>query len=193
MLRCARVPAWFSGLRHWRAGIGSKVAIIGFGGLGHVGVQMGRALGARITVLDLSPDKRDDALRLGAHDYRLSTDPDTFTALNSAFDIIISTVPISSDLDRYIGLLARDGVYVNLAVPAQPLSISATSLLTNRRSIAGTRSGGIAETQEMLEFCAEHGIGAEVEVIDANSIDDAYRRLLAGNVRFRFVIDNSTL
>lgn len=191
-LLCAGITM-YSPLRHWRAGIGSKVAIIGFGGLGHVGVQMGRALGARMTVLDLSPDKRDDALRLGAHDYRLSTDPDTFTALNSAFDIIISTVPISSDLDRYIGLLARDGVYVNLAVPAQPLSISATSLLTNRRSIAGTRSGGIAETQEMLEFCAEHGIGAEVEVIDANSIDDAYRRLLAGNVRFRFVIDNSTL
>ena len=191
-LLCAGITM-YSPLRHWRAGSGSKVAIIGFGGLGHVGVQMARALGARTTVLDLSPDKREDALRLGAHDYRLSTDPETFAALASAFDLIISTVPIHADLDRYLGLLARDGVYVNLAVPAQPLSVSATALLTNRRSIAGTRSGGIAETQEMLDFCAEHGIGAEVEVIHADAIDDAYRRLLAGNVRFRFVIDNITL
>ncbi|HHW1763912.1 TPA: NAD(P)-dependent alcohol dehydrogenase [Pseudomonas aeruginosa] len=191
-LLCAGITM-YSPLRHWRAGSGSKVAIIGFGGLGHVGVQMARALGARTTVLDLSPDKRDDALRLGAHDYRLSTDPETFAALASAFDLIISTVPIHADLDRYLGLLARDGVYVNLAVPTQPLSVSATALLTNRRSIAGTRSGGIAETQEMLDFCAEHGIGAEVEVIHADGIDDAYRRLLAGNVRFRFVIDNTTL
>ncbi|WP_198968930.1 NAD(P)-dependent alcohol dehydrogenase [Xylophilus sp. ASV27] len=191
-LLCAGITM-YSPLRHWRAGSGSKVAIIGFGGLGHVGVQMARALGARTTVLDLSPDKRDDALRLGAHDYRLSTDPDTFTALASAFNLIFSTVPIHADLDRYLGLLARDGVYVNLAVAAQPLSVSATALLTNRRSIAGTRSGSMAETQEMLDFCAEHGIGAEVEVIRADGIDDAYRRLLTGNVRFRFVIDNTTL
>lgn len=191
-LLCAGITM-YSPLRYWRAGPGTKVAIIGFGGLGHVGVQMVRALGAHATVLDLAAEKRDDALRLGAHDYRLSTDPDTFAALGSAFDLIISTVPINADLDRYLGLLARDGVYVNLAVSAQPLSVSATALLTNRRSIAGTRSGGIAETQEMLDFCAEHGIGAEVEIIHADGVDDAYRRLLAGNVRFRFVIDNSTI
>ena len=191
-LLCAGITM-YSPLRHWRAGRGSKVAIIGFGGLGHVGVQMARALGASTTVLDLSPDKREDALRLGADDYRLGTDPDTFTALASTFDLIISTVPIHADLDRYLDLLARDGVYVNLAVPAKPLNVSATTLLTNRRSIAGTRSGGIGETQEMLDFCAEHGIGAEVEIIHADGIDDAYRRLLAGNVRFRFVIDNSTI
>lgn len=191
-LLCAGITM-YSPLRHWKAGPGSKVAIIGFGGLGHVGVQMAKAMGAQTTVLDLSPEKRDDALRLGAEDFRLSTEPETFTSLDSAFDLVISTVPIYVGLDRYLGLLARDGVYVNLAVPAQPLSISATTLLTNRRSIAGTRSGGIAETQEMLDFCAEHGISAEVEVIHANGIDDAYRRLLAGNVRFRFVIDNTTL
>ncbi len=191
-LLCAGITM-YSPLRHWRAGPGSEVAIIGFGGLGHVGVQMVRAMGARTTVLDLSPDKRADALRLGAEDYRLTTEPETFTSLDSTFDLIISTVPIHAELDRYLGLLARDGVYVNLAVPAQPLSISATALLINRRSIAGTRSGGIAETQEMLDFCAEHGIAAEVEVIHADGIDEAYRRLIAGNVRFRFVIDNSTL
>lgn len=191
-LLCAGITM-YSPLRHWHAGPGSEVAVIGFGGLGHVGVQMARALGARTTVLDLSPEKRMDAIRLGAADFHLSTAPETFTALDSAFDLIISTVPIHADLDRYLGLLARDGVYVNLAVPSQPLRISATALLTNRRSIAGTRSGGIAETQEMLHFCARHGIAAEVEVIHADGIDDAYRRLLAGNVRFRFVIDNTTI
>ncbi|SDZ70800.1 uncharacterized zinc-type alcohol dehydrogenase-like protein [Variovorax sp. YR266] len=191
-LLCAGITM-YSPLRHWRAGSGKNVAIIGFGGLGHVGVQMARALGARTTVLDLSAAKCEDALRLGADEYRLSTDPHTFTALDSVFDLIISTVPIHDQLDRYLGLLARDGVYVNLAVPAKPLNVSAAALLTNRRSIAGTRSGGIAETQEMLDFCAMHGIGAEVEVIHADGIDDAYQRLLAGDVRFRFVIDNSTL
>jgi uncharacterized zinc-type alcohol dehydrogenase-like protein len=191
-LLCAGITM-YSPLRHWRAGPGKHVAVIGFGGLGHVGVQMARAMGAHTTVLDLSPAKCEDALRLGADAYLLSSDPHTFTALDSAFDLIISTVPIHDQLDRYLGLLARDGVYVNLAVPAKPLNVSAAVLLANRRSIAGTRSGGIAETQEMLDFCAAHGIGAEVEVINADSIDDAYRRLLAGDVRFRFVIDNSTL
>lgn len=191
-LLCAGITM-YSPLRHWNAGPGSEVAVIGFGGLGHVGVRMARALGARTTVLDLSPDKREDALRLGAADYRLSSSPDTFTALDSAFDLVISTVPIHDDLDRYLGLLARDGVYVNLAVPSQPLRVSASVLLTNRRSIAGTRSGGIAQTQEMLDFCARHDIAAEVEVIHADGIDDAYRRLLAGQVRFRFVIDNTTI
>lgn len=191
-LLCAGITM-YSPLRHWRAGPGKHVAVIGFGGLGHVGVQMARAMGAHTTVLDLSPAKCADALRLGADAYRLSTDPHTFTALDSAFDLIISTVPIHDQLDRYLGLLARDGVYVNLAVPAKPLNLSVAVLMTNRRSIAGTRSGGIAETQEMLDFCAAHGIGAEVEIINADGIDDAYRRLLAGDVRFRFVIDNSTL
>lgn len=191
-LLCAGITM-YSPLRHWGAGPGKRVAILGFGGLGHVGVQMSRALGAHTTVLDLDPAKREDALRLGADDYRLSTDEDTFTQLDSAFDIVVSTVPIHADLGRYLGLLALDGVYVNLAVPGVPLSVPATALLTNRRSIAGTRSGGIAETQQMLDFCAEHGIAAEVEVIAADDIDAAYRRLIAGDVRFRFVIDNKTL
>jgi len=191
-LLCAGITM-YSPLRHWGAGPGKRVAILGFGGLGHVGVQMSRALGAHTTVLDLSLAKRDDALRLGADDYRLSTDEDTFTELDSSFDIVVSTVPIHADLDRYLGLLALDGVYVNLAVPGAPLSVSAAALLTNRRSIAGTRSGGIAETQQMLDFCATHGIAAEVEVIAADGIDAAYQRLMAGDVRFRFVIDNQTL
>ncbi|MEJ8848205.1 NAD(P)-dependent alcohol dehydrogenase [Variovorax rhizosphaerae] len=191
-LLCAGITM-YSPLRHWGAGPGKRVAILGFGGLGHMGVQISRSLGAHTTVLDITPAKREDALRLGADDYRLSNEPDTFTVLDSSFDIVLSTVPIHADLDRYLGLLALDGVYVNLAVASVPLSVPAAALLTNRRSIAGTRSGGIAETQEMLDFCAAHGIAAEVEVIAADDIDAAYRRLLAGDVRFRFVIDNQTL
>ncbi|WP_042883202.1 NAD(P)-dependent alcohol dehydrogenase [Cupriavidus necator] len=191
-LLCAGITM-YSPLRHWQAGPGKRVAIVGFGGLGHVGVQMARAMGAHTTVLDLSPAKREDALRFGADEYRLANDPQTFVALANSLDLIISTVPANVDLDAYLGLLARDGTYVNLAVTDKPLSLSAASLLANRRSIAGTRSGGLAQTQEMLDFCADHDIAAQVEVVSADSIDDAYRRLLAGDVRFRFVIDNSTL
>lgn len=188
---CAGITM-YSPMRHWKVGAGTRLGIIGFGGLGHVGVQMARAFGAHTTVLDLSPDKRADALRLGADDYRLANEPATFKELANSLDIIISTVS-AVDLDPYVGLLAVDGVLVNLSVPAKPLSVQAAALLVNRRSIAGTRSGGIAETQEMLDFCAAHGIGAEVETIGADDIDAAYTRLLAGDVRFRFVIDTNTM
>jgi uncharacterized zinc-type alcohol dehydrogenase-like protein len=183
----------YSPLRHWKAEAGKRVAIVGFGGLGHVGVQISRALGAHTTVVEVSPAKRDDALRLGADDYRLATDAGAFAELASSFDLIISTVPATIDLDAYLGLLATDGTFVNLGVPDRPLSVSAMSLLRNRRSIAGTLSAGLPETQEAIDFCAEHGIGAEVEVIDADRIDEAYERLLAGNVKYRFVIDISTM
>ena len=156
-------------------------------------MQISKALGAHTTVLDPSPAKRDDALRLGADEYRIASDAATFTGLANSFDIIISTVPANVDVDAYLGLLARDGTLVNLSIPQKALSVSAASLLANRRSIAGTRSGGLPETQEMIDFCAEHGIGAEVEVINANQIDAAYERLLAGDVRYRFVIDVSTM
>ncbi len=191
-LLCAGITM-YSPMRHWKIGPGKRVCIVGMGGLGHVGVQIAKAFGAHTTVLDLSPEKRKDAMRLGADDYRLASDPETFKQLSETMDLLISTVPVSVRLDQYLGLLDLDGTYVNLSIPEDPLSVPAGALLANRRSIAGTRSGGMAETQEMLDFCARHGIGAEVEVIDADHIDDAYRRLLAGDVRFRFVIDNSTL
>lgn len=191
-LFCAGITL-YSPLRHWKAGPGKRVAIIGFGGLGHVGVQISRALGAHTTVLDLSPVKCDDALRMGADAYHVATDATIFADLVNSFDLIISTVPANVDLDAYLGLLAVDGTFVSLSIPSRPLSISAASLLANRRSIAGTRSGGLPETQEMIDFCAEHGVGAEVEVIDADRIDEAYERLLAGDVRYRFVIDISTM
>ena len=191
-LFCAGITL-YSPLRHWRAGPGKRVAIIGFGGLGHVGVQISKALGAHTTVLDLAPAKRADALRLGADKFRIAGDAAVFTELANTFDLIVSTVPANVDIDAYLGLLARDATFVNLSIPQKPLSMSAASLLANRRSIAGTRSGGLPETQEMIDFCAQHAIGAEVEVIDADRIDEAYERLLAGDVRYRFVIDVSTM
>ena len=190
-LLCAGITM-YSPLRHWKAGPGTRVGLIGFGGLGHMGVQLARAMGAEITVFDLSPAKRNDALRLGAGRFCLGTDGDFAGAANS-FDLIVSTVPGNINLDRHLGLLARDGTMVTLAIPEKPLSLSSVSLLNNRRSLSGTRSGGIAETQEMLDFCAAHGIGAEVEIIDADDIDAAYQRLMNGDVRYRFVIDVTTL
>ena len=187
-LLCAGITM-YSPLRHWKAGPGKRVGIIGLGGLGHVGVQLSRALGAHTTVFERSASKREDGLRLGADDYRVATDEANFADLANSLDLVISTVPVSMDIDAYLGLLARDGTFVNLGVPEEPLSISAFSLLRNRRSIAGTLSGGLAETQAMMEFCARHGVRAEVEVIHADRIDEAYERLLAGDVRYRFVID----
>lgn len=184
-LLCAGITM-YSSLRHWRAGPGTRVGIIGLGGLGHVGVRIAKALGAHVTVFDTDDNKRADALRLGADAFH--------TTLGAGeFNLVISTVPGLIDCDAWLGCLALDGTLVTLAIPASPLSLTAASLLTNRRALAGTRSGGIAETQEMLDFCATHGIGAEVEVIRADQIDAAYARLLAGDVRFRFVIDIATL
>lgn len=191
-LLCAGITL-YSPLRHWKVGAHSRVAIVGLGGLGHIGVRMAKAMGATTTVLELSLDKRADALRLGADDFQLTHDPSVFKALAGSFDLVISTVPVNVDMDAYLGLLDLDGTLVNLAVPAQALTLSAATLLANRRSIAGTRSGGLAQTQEMLDFCARHNIHAEVELIHADDIDAAYRRLLAGDVKFRFVIDNATL
>jgi alcohol dehydrogenase (NADP+) len=191
-LFCAGITM-YSPLRHWKAGPGKRVAIVGFGGLGHVGVQISKTLGAHTTVLELIAAKREDALRFGADGYRIVDEPSAFTELANSFDLIISTVPANVDLDAYLGLLAVDGTCVNLSIPGKPLSVAAASLLANRRSIAGTRSGGLPETQEMIDFCAAHGISAQVEVIDADRIDEAYERLLAGDVRYRFVIDINTL
>ena len=191
-LMCAGITV-YSPLRRWAAGPGKRVAILGFGGLGHVGVQIAKALGAHTTALDLSLDKRDDGLRLGADDYRATSDADTFADLAGTLDLIVNTVPASIDLDAYLSLLGLDGTLVNIGLSDKPLSIAPFSLITNGRAIAGSRIGGLAETQQMLDFCGEHGIGAEVEVIDASQIDQAYDRVVAGDVRFRFVIDISTM
>jgi uncharacterized zinc-type alcohol dehydrogenase-like protein len=191
-LFCAGITL-YSPLRHWQAGPGKRVAILGFGGLGHVGVQISHALGAHTTVLELAEGKRADAMRLGADAFRLVSEPDVLSELGNSFDLVISTVPAKIDLNAYLGLLDVDGTFVNLSVMAEPLSVGSAVLLANRRSLAGTRSGGLPETQEMIDFCADHGIRAEVEVITADQIDTAFERLIAGDVRYRFVIDTRSM
>jgi uncharacterized zinc-type alcohol dehydrogenase-like protein len=191
-LLCAGITL-YSPMRHWNVGPGTRLGLLGFGGLGHIGVQLSAALGAHTTVLDLSLDKAEDGLRLGADAYRATTDESLFAELASTFDLIINTVPVNLDLDRYLALLDVEGVWVNIGVPEKPFSVSPFSLLRGRRSLAASLIGGITETQEMLDFCAQHGLGAEVEVISADRIDEAYRRVLAGDVRYRFVIDTATV
>ena len=191
-LLCAGITT-YSPLRRWGAGPGKRVAIVGLGGLGHMGVKLAHAMGAEVTVLSQSLKKQEDGLRLGADAYFATSDPDTFTELAGRFDLIVNTVSASIDVDAYLSLLAVDGTLVNVGAPAEPLSLNVMSLIGGRRAYAGSMIGGIAETQEMLDFCAEHGIGAEVEVIAADRVNDAYERVLASDVRYRFVIDAATL
>ncbi|WLP92275.1 NAD(P)-dependent alcohol dehydrogenase [Gordonia sp. NB41Y] len=190
-LLCAGVTL-YSPLKHWGAGPGKKVAIIGLGGLGHVGVQLAHALGAEVTVLSQSLRKEADGKRFGADHYYATSDPETFRTLRNEFDLILNTVSVNLDLDRYLSMLAVDGSFVELGLPENPLSVKGFSLLRNRRSLAGSLIGGIAITQEMLDFCAEHNIGATIETIDASQINEAYDRVVASDVRYRFVIDAAT-
>jgi uncharacterized zinc-type alcohol dehydrogenase-like protein len=191
-LLCAGITT-YSPLRHWGAGPGKKVAVVGLGGLGHMAVKIAHAMGAEVSVLSQTLSKQDDGLRLGADHYHATSDPETFEQLAGTFDLIINTVSAKIDVDAYLSLLALDGALVNVGAPADPLSLNAFSLLAKRRSYAGSMIGGIRETQEMLDFCAEHGIGAEIEVIPADKINDAYERVLASDIRYRFVIDIATL
>jgi uncharacterized zinc-type alcohol dehydrogenase-like protein len=191
-LLCAGITT-YAPLKKWGAGPGKKVAIVGLGGLGHMGVKIAHAMGAEVTVLSQSLKKQEDGLRLGADHYYATSDPATFEQLASSFDLIVNTVSAKIDIDAYLGLLAVDGTMVNVGAPAEPLSVNVFSLITNRRNFAGSMIGGIALTQEMLDFCAEHGIGSDVEVISADQINEAYARVLASDVRYRFVIDTATL
>jgi len=191
-LLCAGITT-YSPLRHWGAGPDKKVAIVGLGGLGHMGVKIAHAFGAEVTVLSQSLKKQEDGLRLGADRYHATSDPETFNALAGSFDLIINTVSAGIDVNAYLGLLAVNGTLVNVGAPPEPLPVNAMSLIGGRRSFAGSMIGGIAQTQEMLDFCAEHGIGADVEVISADQINEAYERVLASDVRYRFVIDVATL
>jgi alcohol dehydrogenase (NADP+) len=191
-LLCAGITT-YSPLKRWGAGPGKKVGVVGMGGLGHMAVKLAHAMGAEVTVLSQSLRKQEDGLRLGADHYFATSDPATFTTLAGSLDLIINTVSATIDLDAYLGLLAVDGALVNVGAPAEPLSLSAFSLIGARRSYAGSMIGGIAETQEMLDYCAEHGIAPEVEIIPADEINEAWDRVLASDVRYRFVIDSSTI
>ncbi|GLI01020.1 dehydrogenase [Phytohabitans aurantiacus] len=191
-LLCAGITT-YSPLAHWKAGPGTKVAVVGMGGLGHMAVKIAVAMGAEVTVLSQTLGKKDDGLRFGAEDYQATSDPATFEALANTFDLIINTVSASIDVGAYLGLLRLDGTMVNVGAPPEPLPVRVFSLFNNRRSFAGSSIGGIAETQRMLEFCAEHGIAPEVEVVDADAVNDAYERVLSSDVRYRFVIDIDSL
>jgi uncharacterized zinc-type alcohol dehydrogenase-like protein len=191
-LLCAGITT-YSPLRHWKVGPGTRVAVAGLGGLGHMGVKIAAALGAEVTVLTRSGSKSDDAVAFGAAHVRATADGTAFRELRSAFDLILNTVSAELDLDRYVRMLDVDGAMVNVGLPEHALSINLMSLVANRRSLSGSSIGGIAETQEMLDFCAEHDLGSTIETISATDIDAAYERVVAGDVRYRFVIDIATL
>ncbi len=191
-LLCAGITT-YSPLAHWNAGPGKKVAVVGMGGLGHMAVQIAHAMGAEVTVLSQTLSKKEDGLRLGADHYYATSDPATFTELRNGFDLVINTVSAVIDMDAYLKLLRLNGTFVSVGAPPEPLPVKAFSLFNNRRSFAGSGIGSIRETQEMLDFCAEHGIASEVEVIPASEINEAYERVLASDVRYRFVIDIDTL
>ncbi|MFD3332700.1 NAD(P)-dependent alcohol dehydrogenase [Streptomyces sp. NPDC058700] len=191
-LLCAGITL-YSPLAHWKAGPGKKVAIVGLGGLGHMGVKIAHALGAEVTVLSQSLRKQEDGLKLGAAHFHATSDPQTFTDLAGTFDLVISTVSAPLDFGAYLSLVKPDGALVNVGAPEEPVALNLFSLIGGRKTLAGSMIGGIAETQEMLDFCAEHGLGAEVEVISADRINEAYERVIASDVRYRFVIDASTI
>ncbi|WP_209561550.1 NAD(P)-dependent alcohol dehydrogenase [Frigoribacterium sp. PvP032] len=191
-LLCAGITT-YSPLKHWGAGPGKKVAVVGMGGLGHMAVKIAHAMGAEVTVISQTLSKQEDGLKLGADHYYASSDPDTFKQLRSSFDLIINTISADMDIDAYARTLRLNGTMVFVGLPENPQSFSAGSLIGGRRSLAGSNIGGIPETQEMLDFCAEHHIGAEIETISADDIDDAYERVVGSKVRYRFVIDTATI
>jgi len=191
-LLCAGITV-YSPLKHWRAGAGKIVGILGIGGLGHMAIKIARAMGAHVVVFTTSPDKVEDAKKLGAHEAVLSTDADQMKQWKSKIDLILDTVSAKHDVNAYLQLLRIDGSVVLVGLPAEPLEIGAFNVIKGRRSFAGSNIGGIAETQEMLNFCADNSIIADIEMVDANQINEAFERLEKGDVRYRFVVDMTTL
>ena len=192
-LLCAGITTW-SPLRHWQVGKGQRVGVVGLGGLGHMGIKLARALGADVSLFTTSAGKADDARRLGADEVILTREPEALKQHAGRFDFIIDTVSVSHDLDAYLNLLKRDGTLCLVGVPDQPHpSPSAFSLISRRRKLSGSIIGGIRETQEMLDFCAERGIVSDVEVIRMDQINEAYERMLRSDVKYRFSIDLATL
>ncbi|WP_046116458.1 NAD(P)-dependent alcohol dehydrogenase [Ensifer aridi] len=191
-LLCAGITL-YSPLRHWKAGPGKKVAIVGMGGLGHMGVKLAHAMGAEVTVLSQTLSKKEDGLKLGADHYYATNDPATFPALASSFDLIICTVAAEIDWNAYLNLLKVDGNLVLVGIPENPVPVHAFSLVPARRSISGSMIGSIKETQEMLDFCGEHGIVSEIETIEIEQINEAYERVVRSDVRYRFVIDMESI
>jgi uncharacterized zinc-type alcohol dehydrogenase-like protein len=192
-LLCAGITT-YSPLRHWGVGPGHRVGIVGIGGLGHMGIKLASAMGAEVVAFTTSPSKQQDALDLGAHEVVVSRDADAMKAQAGRFDFILDTVAASHDLDAYTRLLRRDGTLCLVGVPEEPHpSPGVGNLIFGRKAIAGSLIGGLPETQEMLDFCAEHGIVADIEMIDADGIDAAYERMVRSDVKYRFVIDVASM
>ncbi|MFB2893063.1 NAD(P)-dependent alcohol dehydrogenase [Aerosakkonemataceae cyanobacterium BLCC-F50] len=191
-LLCAGITT-YSPLRHWGVTKGKKVGVVGLGGLGHMGVKFARAFDAHVVVFTTSPDKTEDALRLGADEVVVSRNADEMQKHADSFDFILDTVSAKHDINAYLNLLGRDGNITLVGAPEKPLDIAAFSLIMARRSLSGSSIGGIAETQEMLDFCGEHNITADVEVIPIQKVNEAYDRLLKSDVKYRFVIDMASL
>jgi alcohol dehydrogenase (NADP+) len=191
-LLCAGITT-YSPLRHWKVGKGQKVGIVGLGGLGHMGIKFAKALGAHVALFTSSPNKTADALRLGADEVILSRDPGAIEKHARSFDFILDAVSAEHDLNAYLQLLKRDGTMTLVGAPEKPAPVAAFNLITGRRQLAGSAIGGIRETQEMLDFCGERGITSDIELIPIQQINQAYERLLKGDVKYRFVIDMASL
>ena len=191
-LLCAGITT-YSPLRHWKVGKGHKLAVLGLGGLGHMAVKFGVAFGADVTVLSTSPSKEENARQLGAHHFVVTSDPEQLKSVQGSFDFILDTVSAPHDMNLYISLLKTDGVHICVGAPSKPMELGIFPLLGGRKSVAGSGIGGIKETQEMLDFCAENNIVSDIELIDIKNISNAYERMLKGDVRYRFVIDSKTL
>lgn len=191
-LLCAGITT-YSPLRHWKVKEGDKVAVVGLGGLGHMAVKLASSMGAEVTMLSRSPEKEQDASELWAANFELTTDPENMKRMRSTFDLIIDTVSAVHDYNEYLNLLKTNGVMVLLGIPPKAVEVKAGALISRRRSLVGSLVGGIKETQEMLDYCAEHGIVSEVEMINIDQINEAYERTLSADVRYRFVIDMKSL
>ena len=191
-LLCAGITL-YSPLRQWGVGPGMKVGIVGLGGLGHMGVKIAHAMGADVTLISHSAHKEADARALGANNFLLSSDKGQMKAARYTFDLIINTVAVNINVDQYLSLLKLDGTLVMVGIPTEPLSIRTFSMAMARRRVAASNIGGIAETQEMLDFCAEHGFGADIEIIDAKDINTAWERVINSDVKYRFVIDTASM
>jgi len=191
-LLCAGITT-YSPLRQWKCAPGTRVGVVGLGGLGHMAVKLAAAMGAEVTMLSTSKSKEADARRLGAHAFELTNEPDAFKKLSGRFDLLIDTISVAHDLNAHLGLLRTEGAMVILGVPPSPASLAAMSVISGNKKLAGSMIGGIAETQEMLDFCAEKKITADVEVIPIGKINEAYDRMLRSDVRYRFVIDLASL
>jgi alcohol dehydrogenase (NADP+) len=191
-LLCAGITT-YSPLRHWKVGKGQKLGVVGLGGLGHMALKFGRALGAHVVLFTTSPNKTQDALRLGADEVVVSKDADAVQKHAGSFDFILDAVAADHDLNVYLNLLKRDGTLTLVGVPPNPVPVAAFSLIAGRKQLAGSMIGGIPETQEMLDFCAEHGITSDIELIRMGQINEAYERMLKGDVKYRFVIDMASL